>query len=58
MDVMNVKLDPELITFIKNTKGFALTYHMNKTHWVSIEIGKVSDTKIKTLIDISYNNVL
>ena len=58
IDVMNVKLDPELITSIKNTKGFAPAYHMNKTHWVSIEIGKVSDTKIKTLIDMSFNNIL
>lgn len=58
IDVMNVKLDPELITFIKNTKGFAEAFHMNKTHWVSIGIGKVSDTKIKTLIDMSYNNNL
>ena len=55
---MNVKLDPELITSIKNNKGFAQAYHMNKTHWVSIEIGKVSDKKIKTLIDMSYNNIL
>lgn len=55
---MNVKLDPELITSIKSNKGFAEAFHMNKTHWVSIEIGKVSDTKIKTLIDMSYNNVL
>lgn len=45
IDVMNAKLDPELITSIKNTKGFAPAYHMNKTHWVNIEIGKVSDTK-------------
>ena len=57
IDVMNVKLDPEFITSIKNTKGFALAYHMNKTHWVSIEIGKVSDKKIKALIDMSYNNI-
>ena len=31
---------------------------MNKTHWVSIEISKVSDAKIKTLIEMSFNNVL
>ena len=58
IDVMNVKLDPELITSIKNTKGFAPAYHMNKTHWVSIEIGKVSDIKIKSLIDMSFSMVL
>ena len=57
IDVMNVKLDPELITSIKNTKGFAEAYHMNKTHWVSIEISKVSNKKIKALIDMSYNNI-
>ena len=58
IDVMNVKLDPELIISIKNIKGFAPAYHMNKIHWVSIEIGKVGDTKIKTLIEMSFNNVL
>ena len=48
IDVMNVKLDPEFIISIKNTKGFAPAYHMNKTHWISIEIGKVSEEKIKS----------
>ena len=58
IDVMNVKLDPELITSIKDTKGFASAYHMNKTHRISVEISKVSDKKIKNLIDMSYNNIL
>ena len=57
VDFMNVKLDPELITSIKNTKGFALAYHMNKTHWLSIDINRVNDAKIKNLIDVSYNLV-
>ncbi len=57
IDIMNVKLDPELITSIKNTKGFAPAYHMNKTHWVSIIIDKVKDTKIKDLIKMSYERV-
>ena len=57
IDVMDVKLDPELITSIKNTKGFAPAYHMNKTHWVSIEISKVSASKFKNLIDMSFSIV-
>ena len=57
IDVMNVKLDTEFVTSIKNTKGFAPAYHMNKKHWVSIEINKVSAKKIKELIDISYQIV-
>ena len=57
IDIMNVKLAPELIANIKSAKGFAPAYHMNKTHWVSIEISKVSDKKIKDLIDMSYSLV-
>lgn len=30
---------------------------MNKTHWVSIIIDKVKDTKIKDLIKMSYERV-
>ncbi len=58
IDVLNVKLDPEMVSAIKNEKGFAPAYHMNKTHWVSIEINKVSDKKIKDLIDMSFEIVL
>ena len=58
IDVLNVKLDPEMVSTIKNEKGFASAYHMNKTHWVSIEINKVSDKKIKDLIDMSFEIVL
>lgn len=58
IDVLNVKLDPEMVSTIKNEKGFAPAYHMNKTHWVSIEINKVSDKIIKDLIDMSFEIVL
>ena len=53
IDIMNVKLEPELVLTVKNTKGFAPAYHMNKTHWVSIDISKLSEKKIKSLIDSS-----
>ena len=43
---------------MRNTKGFAEAYYINKTHWVSIEISKVSDTKLKALIDMSFSNVI
>ena len=57
IDVLNVKLDPDFVSMIKNTKGFYPAYHMNKTHWVSIIIDKVKDTKIMDLIKMSYENV-
>lgn len=57
IDVMNVKLSPDMVTSIKKQKGFVEAYHMNKTHWVSIDIAKVSNKKITDLIDISFNIV-
>ena len=57
IDVLNVKLDPDFVAMIKNTKGFYPAYHMNKTHWVSIIIDKVKDTRIMDLIKMSYEIV-
>lgn len=57
IDVMNVKLEPEFVNGIKNTKGFAPAYHMNKKHWVSIVISEVDSGKIKSLIKMSYQIV-
>ena len=54
IDEMNVKLPPDLVASTKNVKGFAPAYHMNKKHWVTILINKVPASRIKSLIDISY----
>ena len=57
IDIMNVKSEPDFIIYIKNANGFAPAYHMNKKHWISIEISKVSEDKIKNLIDMSFGIV-
>lgn len=57
IDVLNVKLAPDMVASIRKQKGFAEAYHMNKKHWVSIDIEKVQNKKITDLIDISYNIV-
>lgn len=53
-DVMDIKLKPEQIDVLQEEAGILPAYHMNKTHWVSIRLNKVSDTEIHKLIDASY----
>ncbi|BDR55774.1 MmcQ/YjbR family DNA-binding protein [Xylocopilactobacillus apis] len=53
-DVLDIKLDPETVEIIQNLDGFMPAYHMNKTNWISIRIGKVDDDQIFKLVDKSY----
>ncbi|MBC2578887.1 MmcQ/YjbR family DNA-binding protein [Clostridium sp. DJ247] len=56
---VNLKCDPVMSQDLR--RGYAAIkpgYHMNKTHWNTVEIdGSIDDKIIKTLIDISYDLV-
>lgn len=55
VEVLNVKADPELVSFLRMQPGMFPAYHMNKEHWISILLdGTVKEEKIRTLIDGSY----
>ena len=55
VDVLNLKLDPNLIDDLRTWPGFAPGYHMNKTHWVSVALdGSVANEEIVSLLDMSY----
>ncbi len=55
IDVLNIKLEPMLVDFLRHTDGFAPAYHMNKTHWISIRLnGTVPDEQIMDLLNRSY----
>ncbi len=55
VDVLNVKLEPMLVDFLRQTDGFVSAYHMNKTHWLGILLdGTVPDEQILDLLDQSY----
>lgn len=57
IEVLNVKLDENIITNLLKEKGFFPAYHMNKKSWISIILDdKVSDKKIISCINMSYNN--
>ena len=55
VEVMNVKLPPEMITELLEKKGFYKAYHMNKKHWITIILDDyLKDDEIMKLIEISY----
>jgi len=54
LDVVNLKCDPDLI----HESGIYSTYHMNKQHWISVDIEDYEDVeKLKMLVDMSYRLV-
>lgn len=58
IDVLNVKLNPEVIQSLIDKKHFFPAYHMNKKHWISIVLDSDVDLNlVKSLIDESFNLV-
>lgn len=55
IDIINVKVDPEMISDLVKIPGILPAYHMNRRHWVSILLnGTVKEGTIAPLIDMSY----
>lgn len=55
MNVVNLKCDTRLIGFFLKEVGIFLSWHMNKTHWVSVALdGTVEDEKVNLLVDMGY----
>ena len=58
IDVLNVKLNPELIESLIDKKNFFPAYHMNKKYWISIVLDSDVDLNlVKSLIDESFKLV-
>ena len=57
-DVVNLKCDPIIIGSLRLEQGFYPAYHMNKQHWISVDIeGYEEIEKLKMLVDMSYQLV-
>ncbi|MFZ4102550.1 MAG: MmcQ/YjbR family DNA-binding protein [Sphingobacterium thalpophilum] len=56
----NVKCDPEkAISLREEYEEVQPGYHMNKTHWNTVYMnGRVSETRLKEMIDHSYDLIL
>lgn len=58
MDVVNLKCEPDLIPTLIRESGIYPAYHMNKQHWISMDIERYEDAeKFKMLVDMSYRLV-
>ena len=58
IDILNVKLNPELIESLIDKKHFFPAYHMNKKYWITILLDLDMDLDlIKSLIDESFKLV-
>lgn len=58
IDVLNVKLNPEVIKSLIDKKHFFPAYHMNKKYWISIVLDSDTDLNlVKSLIDESFKLV-
>ncbi len=57
-EIINLKCDPIVIGGLLNQKGIYPAYHMNKTHWISVDVKETEENLTKYLIDLSYNLTL
>lgn len=58
IDVLNVKLNPDLIESLIDKKHFFPAYHMNKKYWITILLDSDTDLNlVKSLIDESFKLV-
>lgn len=53
--ILNVKLEPALVSGLRGQEGFAPAYHMNKAHWLSVRLdGSVPSDQVKALLEMSF----
>ena len=55
VDILNVKVDPEMINDLTKIPGILPAYHMSRRHWISILVdGSVPEGTLAPLVDMSY----
>ena len=54
-DVVNLKCAPEVIESLAGIeRGIYPAYHMNKTHWLSVDLAECEPGNVAWLLDISF----
>ncbi len=54
IDVLDVKVDPDVAGLLKQSKGYLPAYHMNKEHWITIVLGDVDSKQVQKMIKDSF----
>lgn len=58
LDVVNLKCDVDLIPAFLRESHIYPAYHMNKRHWISVDIERYANTEtLNILVDMSYRLV-
>lgn len=52
--VLNVKAQPENLVILRGMAGVLPAYHMNKAHWLSLQLAALPDAVILDLLDDSF----
>ena len=56
MDVVNLKVSPEMLPSLWQEAGVYPAYHMNKKHWVTVALdGSASDEAVAFLTGVSFD---
>jgi len=55
VDIMDLKCEPEMIDYLRMTKGIFAGYHMNKRNWISVLLDdSLDEGMIYNLLDMSF----
>ena len=55
VEMINVKIDPEMISDVIREPGFLPAYHMSRRHWITVILDpRVEVARMKGLIEMSY----
>ncbi|QEY23112.1 MmcQ/YjbR family DNA-binding protein [Neisseria animalis] len=54
LDIVNVKVRPDLVGSLRTMKGILPAYHMNKEHWLSMVLSEVGEQVLLPLLDDSF----
>ncbi|MDA3057638.1 MmcQ/YjbR family DNA-binding protein [Campylobacter sp. VBCF_05 NA6] len=54
LDILNLKIEPNLGEILRDGKSVIEAYHMNKKHWISVILGVCDEATTYDLIEESY----
>ncbi|OOF59127.1 MmcQ/YjbR family DNA-binding protein [Rodentibacter genomosp. 2] len=52
--IINVKAKPEELSSLRMIKGVYPSYHMNKEHWLSLNLAEIDEMLLFELLDESF----
>ncbi|WP_187240405.1 MmcQ/YjbR family DNA-binding protein [Secundilactobacillus malefermentans] len=55
IDIIDLKITPELGSILQTGKGYYPAYHMNKEHWITVDLSAIDNfDQLGGMIDDSY----